>query len=288
MKMYTHAGVFHADEVAAYAILSEIFETLELVRLQNINEIPDDGIVVDIGREHNPDNLQFDHHQSFLQRRNGYPYASCGLVWQKYGAQVIQYFYPHADSEFIRNVAIRVDERLIQGIDAHDADNSYKAVAQCTAGEVSVKTLSNVISAYNFENIHNAAIQHEQFQQAAKLFNLTLRSEIKQAAKFFDTLVKFEDIADFTETGKIVILDKHLPWREIVHEYFPNVLFAIVPSSHPGAPWSLIARSVAPNSRELMQPIERPKWFDGFIHQGKWIAGCKNVKEAVSLALHNL
>jgi uncharacterized UPF0160 family protein len=286
-NFYTHAGVFHADEVAAYYICKMAHPKIKLLRLEDTNTIPNDGIIADIGWKYDPNQLCFDHHQGFIQRKNGYPYASCGLVWKQYGLDIIGKLLPessrHADA-----IAKRVDERLIQGIDAHDADSHYKASAKCSAGKVRIKTISNIVSAYNADDIHKPEVQNDRFLQAAEVFGMALKAEIKAAAEYFKSVDIFEEIADFYLGGKVIVLEEHLPWKEIVHNSHRDVRFAILPSSHPGSERALIARPVGPDSREPIQTIERPDWFSGFIHQGKWIAGCNSVDEALGLAKYNL
>lgn len=70
MKVFTHGGVFHADEVLAIATLQYFSEQfVETVRGFNVPENWD-GLVLDIGREYDGKRL-FDHHQdSSLEATN--------------------------------------------------------------------------------------------------------------------------------------------------------------------------------------------------------------------------
>ena len=88
--------------------------------------------------------------------------------------------------------------------------------------------------------------------------------------------------------GQVIILSEQLPWKEIVHEQHEDTLFVIAPSNHPGSKFSMVAVPVEPDSREVKVQIQRPEWFDGFIHQGKWIAGGNSVKELRQLAWFNI
>jgi len=289
MNVYTHAGLFHADEVTAYAILLIMNpDNFTLHRLTDVENIPEDGVVLDIGREHEPNENKYDHHQGFFPRPNGVPLATAGMVWHEFGAQIIQNLYPHIPVLECRQAADRVDERLIQGIDAHDADNAYKAYAECSAGKVNPTTISNVVSGYNFENAQNHAIQKKLFLEAASVMLSVVMGAIRNAVQYLGAVEKFHRIAEPSEDGKVIWLPTFLPWREIVHNDYPECRFVIMPSNHPGSPWSLFARTVEPDSRELMVEIDRPDWFKGFIHQGKWIAGCQSIEEAEKLAAYNL
>lgn len=90
-KMYgvTHMGKFHADEVFASVILELYFGTLYVIRSQDKDipkELPSNVIVYDVGLG------EFDHHQYGGNgiRPNGVPYASCGLIWKKFGLSIVK------------------------------------------------------------------------------------------------------------------------------------------------------------------------------------------------------
>lgn len=296
LPYYTHTGFFHADEVTGWVICEMAGVCDQLIRLTDLSNIPDDGIVADIGRDWDPEALRFDHHHGFFTRDNGYPFASAGMLWQKFwynvllnvlGAPNKEYINPPVGShEELQKVANRVDETLIRGIDAHDADSAYKVKAECSAGEVRVLTISNIISGMNTINVGDQDAQRDAFLKASDLVKAVLISHIRAAEKFLEAKEKFSEVADID--GRIIVLSEGLPWKEIVHEEYPDALFVISPSNHPGNPWSMIAVPVEPESREVKCPIQRSEDFDGFIHQGKWIAGADSVGELKELAYYNL
>lgn len=285
MKFYTHAGLFHADEVMAFAIthLAGLTSADELVRLTDLDNIPSGGIVADIGREWIPAKRKFDHHQGFFLRDNGYPLASAGMVWEEFGEVVVANLYGEYDTQI---AARRVSTTLIQGIDAHDADNSYNLSASCCAGDVRVLSLSNVISMYNGPDVNDHENQRHQFLRAAHLAVTLLLKAVDEAVEFVKTRRNFN--AKVLLGGRLLVLEEGCPWKEIVEEDYPSALYVISPSNHPGSPFSMIAVPVKPSSREVKKPIERPDWFKGFIHQGKWIAGGKSVEELTKLAIHSM
>ena len=295
-NFYTHGGFFHADEVTAYAIcnIANVVYHLHdgLNRLTSLDNIPEDGIIADIGREYDPGSLKFDHHQGlmlrdFNQPGPGVPYASAGMIWNHFGMQCITNLMPQLAGQLskVRAIVQRVDETLMQGIDAHDADSGYQVTATCYAGKVRPVTISHIIAGMNTDDISNATEQDEAFISASDLMQLILKSHIRQAAKFMEACDMFDAVA--TIQGQVITLSEGLPWKEIVHERHPEALFVISPSNHPGNPWSMIAVPVDPESREVKQPIERPDWFAGFIHQGKWIAGGASPEELKKIAVFN-
>lgn len=302
LTFYTHGGYFHADEVTAFAILRLAGVCDDFVRLQSLDNIPQDGIIADIGRDWNPEENKFDHNQGLYRRAtglpgselDGVPLASAGMVWMHYGSRAVG--MQITDSRFITSthekIASRVDETLIQGIDAHDADSEYKVSAACSAGKVRPLTISHVIAGMNGDDISNADEQDVRFRQAANLMQSILENHIRQAAKHIEAVERFEDVAsidyDPNYEGQVIILSEQLPWKEIIHEQHEDTLFVIAPSSHPGSKFSMVAVPVEPDSREVKFQIHRPEWFDGFIHQGKWIAGGNSVEELRQLAWFNI
>ena len=287
LPFYTHSGFFHADEVTGFAICELADQCSEVVRLTSLDDIPEDGVIADIGREYDPERLKFDHHQGMIRRETGCPYASAGLLWKHYGVAAVMNLLPVLAGQKSRVDAIvqRVDETIIQGIDAHDADNAYVLSATCSAGEVRPVTISHIIAGMNAEDVAIHEKQASLFKLAAGLVQNILRSHIRSAAKFMEACDMFDAVAKVQ--GQIITLSEGLPWREIVHERYPDVLYIISPSNHPGNPWSMTAVTVKPESRECKRPIERPDWFTGFIHQGKWIAGGSSIEELKKLAAYN-
>jgi uncharacterized UPF0160 family protein len=275
MKFYTHGGRHHADEVFAAAIAELAFPSeLEIIRLEDINDIPDDGIVADIGRVYDPMANKFDHHQEIIPRDDGYPYASAGLVWRTYGHAAIKQLLGTNENttDFIHKY---VDNALIKGIDAHDADNQYKVSSYSRAGSVKVMTLSEMMS----------KVFDDDFALAFRIAHLTMVKTIAAGYNLKRAQDTFE--ANHTKvTPHIIVLSEHVPWRTIVHNRYPDVLYVITPSSHPGSKYSMMATTITPDSRECRKPIERIR-FDGFIHEGKWIAGHDELNKLIRLAKDN-
>ena len=103
MRFVTHGGMYHADDVMSTALLTLIFGSHEIVRVNSLNEvtIEDDDIVFDIGGG------KFDHHQINAEvRDNGIPYAAFGLLWREYSPKLG--LHPWAsdlmDKEFIQSI----------------------------------------------------------------------------------------------------------------------------------------------------------------------------------------
>lgn len=285
-KQYnTHAGLFHTGEVTGYAIcrLAGVADTL--VRVTDLNNIPKEGITADIGSVYDESALLFDHHQGFLTRPDGYPYASAGLLWEKFGGQAIVGVL--GANKYVNEIWENILNTVIKGIDAHDADNEYRTEAQCSAGFVKMQALNDVVHAYNTSDVNDHEAQYVAFHDACDVIQRLLVSKIRAAARYFQMVDGFEEKVDFV-TPKIVQLKEGFPWKRIFHDEYPDVVYVVAPSNHPGSDFSLTAVTTEPHLRTCKIPIERPSWFSGFIHQGKWIAGSNSVEELLSLAQFNI
>jgi len=125
IKIVTHSGGFHADDVFAIATFELLLgkENIEVVRTRDEAVIAAADYVVDVGGVYDDAHRRFDHHQPGAPvRENGIPYAGFGLVWKHYGAEVC------GDVE----VARVIDEKLCQPIDA--GDNGLDVAVPTTLG----------------------------------------------------------------------------------------------------------------------------------------------------------
>lgn len=89
----THSGDFHPDDVFAVAVLRILLEDkykLQIIRTRDEEIIKKADYVVDVGMVYDKARNRFDHHQKggALVRSNGIPYASFGLVWEKFGEEI--------------------------------------------------------------------------------------------------------------------------------------------------------------------------------------------------------
>lgn len=289
MNIYTHAGRFHADEVTAYAILSMCFSALELHRLEDIDDLGTDGIVIDIGRRWDPEKGLFDHHQGYFQRPNGIPYASAGMVWDYYGLMAIYALLGgNLDDSVYYSIKDEVDKSFIQGIDAHDAANTYRVEGYVGDDSVSVMTLSEMIAHLNCTNVFDHKAQMEYFYDSVMLIKRIIREKISQAYAQVKAVEYLKEEATHLEESKVIVFSEVIRWKKAIHANYPEALFVIMPSSHPGSSFSMLAVPVDPNSREVKIPIERLDGFEGFIHQGRWIAGSDSVEDLIKLAKSNI
>lgn len=151
IRLITHGGVFHADDVAATALLQIYVSSkgykYEVIRTFNpksegyTDETPN-SIIYDIGGG------KFDHHQiddDHIIRADGLKYSSVGLIWQQIGDYLVGKY------------ADEVYDNLFKYIDDQDNGNGMNplswSIRNFGSFDIAVMTMktiiSNVIIAYN-------------------------------------------------------------------------------------------------------------------------------------------
>ena len=125
MRVATHPGNFHADDVFAVAVLRLAHGPIELVRTRD-ERVASADVRVDVGGRSDPATGDFDHHQrgGAGERANGIRFASFGLVWRAHGEALAGG----------RGGGGRVDERLVQGVDANDTGQTITESLSTTCG----------------------------------------------------------------------------------------------------------------------------------------------------------
>lgn len=206
------------------------------------------------------------------------------MLWKIYGELVVEYLLDGArDYPIVQEIAKMVDKKLILGIDAHDAEATYKFTAHTKGGKINAYSLPMVISAFNCQDIRDNEKQQSCFLAANLMKNL-IEACVYKCEKEYNARVDIQFAEKYK--GNVLVLGKNIPWREIVDSEYPEIDFVISPSNHPGAPYSLVAVQKELGDRQVKRPIKRRNapWFKGFIHAGEWIAGGASIEELKRLA----
>ena len=219
----THNGTFHCDEVFSTILFSKLLEKVIVCRTSDLEKITGEQYVYDVGGG------ELDHHQfgGNGERENGVKYSSCGLVWKKFGKEIIK-IYTDKNIDEIWNM---MDRNLIQCIDAGDngqiptIDTEYRMVQ-----------IANIISEFN-PNWDEDANPDEKFMEAIKLADIVFTNEIKNVISKVNAKEKVEKAISNSKDG-IMTLEKFLPWKEILLESNSNkaklINFVIFPSNRGG------------------------------------------------------
>lgn len=199
MRLGTHHGKFHADEVLAIAMLLQLYEESEVIRTRDPDKLRHCDIVVDVGR------TQYDHHSTDkTYRQNGIPFASAGLIWQDFGPEIVEEVL--RNTEFCHSIAEAIDEKLVQAIDANDNGIELER-------DWRLKTTSELISLFNpiwnLDEDEDAA-----FETAVSISSRILRRCImSEYAKRQANRVVQEAFSNRINK-QILVLDTFCPWTE--------------------------------------------------------------------------
>jgi uncharacterized UPF0160 family protein len=284
MKVATHNGVFHADDVFACACLRLALGEVEVLRSRDLSVLDNADVVFDVGGEYAPERGRYDHHQrgGAGGREDGTPYAAFGLGWKAYGRNSIRVL-TNEDEERILQL---VDERLVRHIDAAD----------CGYGEAPRGySISQAISSLN-PTWDSGGDFDEAFESATKVAEAILKAEIARAAGE----IKAESIVLNAIRGasdpRVVVLEKFCPWQNILPSASSEALFVVFPSESN----TFMVQAVPPEAGSFgkRKPLPEP-WGglrdeefssltgveDGvFCHPGLFIAGARSLQGAMTLA----
>ncbi|WP_028067749.1 MYG1 family protein [Solirubrobacter soli] len=219
MKVATHPGNFHADDVFAVAVLQLIHGELEVVRTR---DAVDADVRVDIGGRSDPATGDFDHHQrgGAGERANGIRYASFGLVWREFGPTL-------AGGEDAANA---IDERLVQGVDANDTGQN---ISTALVEGIRPMTVSGVIGAMNahWDEEWTSEEEDARFLEAVAFARGVLERELSGAKAYRRGLDIVRGAIARAEDPRLIELDRKAPWHETVVTTAPDALYVIYPKS---------------------------------------------------------
>lgn len=280
----THAGVFHADEVLATAILERAFHAIDVARVVCLPEcIPSGAIVYDTGGG------PLDHHQrgGNGQRENGVPYASAGLVWEKYGHRAL-YGVP-CENEIWQNI----DISLIQGVDA--ADNGVSAFV---AGPAPMN-ISQIVSGFN-PALSTTPTNDRAFLRAESVMRMVLENAIERAQVEVEAREGIEHDLHSCRDG-VLVLRRWVPWKRPLLESSSlkarTAQFVVYPSERGGFNCQAVPTSFESSGFRCLFPVDWRGLSAGelkrvcgihdalFCHRSGFIAGAESVEGAKALGL---
>jgi uncharacterized UPF0160 family protein len=222
MKVATHPGSFHADDIFAVAALQLVHGELEIVRTRDPELQAAADLRVDVGGRDDPATGDYDHHQKggAGERENGIRYASFGLVWREHGEAL-------AGSA---EAAAAIDARLVAGVDANDVGQE---LTEPLIGDVRPMSVSGVIAALNpaWDEALTAAEEDERFARAVDLARGMLERELAGAAAYARARELVAAAIRRAQDSRVIELDSNMPWREAVVTSAPDALYVVYPKA---------------------------------------------------------
>lgn len=279
----THSGTFHADEVMATVILLNKFGSMKLFRTSSVSN--NNAFVYDVGFG------EFDHHGIDFNesRENGIKYASCGLVWRKFGKDIIKSLNITNVDSFFESV----DKNLILDI---DRDDNGQALAN--EPEIKIQGIPNLIGNFN-PAWNDLSSETSGFLDAISFANTIFNNMINKMLAKEEARKIVEDKINESHSG-ILILDNYMPWKDIVltssNTKAKDILYAIFPSKRSG--YNVVATPVELGSFDVKKPFPS-KWAGlktdelqkmtgvdtiTFCHKNLFICACKTYEDAIKIA----
>jgi uncharacterized UPF0160 family protein len=220
-RIGTHDGKFHADEVMATAILKEIFIT-ELTRTRNKKILDGLDIIYDVNGG------ELDHHGiDKVLREDGIPFSSCGLVWNKFGRDVLRFKDEALNEQEIDEVFNFIDRSLLEGIDA--LDNGI----WIDKPEIPLMNISSIISGFNpLWNEENN--ENEHFNKAVEFATSILNNKINFKISVLKAKEKVVKAYETRQIPEVVVFDTYCPYIEALKEVDKSeeILFVIFKSKN--------------------------------------------------------
>ena len=209
----THNGVFHADDVVAIAtvcLLAEETDKIIILRSRDPKELEKCWICIDVGGK------QFDHHQpNFnLSRANNNKYASAGLVWKKFGNQVIlKILLKHNLIEKMQDncneISQMIDDTIMQFVDREDNGTYF--------GKHCMKYISDFLPVWYEKPDFEAS-----FKDVLSMTMMLLEKKITKAISEIYARYFFENVFSEPESFSNHILElpsQLLPWTNEICKF---------------------------------------------------------------------
>lgn len=288
MKVVTHSGTFHADDVFAFSVLREALDPFEFTRTRDTALIEAADLVFDVGGVYDVARGRYDHHMRDLPRRpDGTPYSSVGLIWRDFGRRALSRLVPGIDEDLLDPVWQDIDTGFILAID--QADNGVASVGQ--------GHLSLLIEAFNPTWASDQSYD-DAFLEAADF----ARGILARAGRHAHAEAQAESLvlaaAKRAPDPRIIVLDHKLPWEKAVFESGLHDLLFIIYPNEDSTSW--YCRTVPPEPSSFGQRLALPEAWRGlqeeefsraagiadgvFCHPSGFICGARSRESAIRLA----
>lgn len=257
-KIYTHGGIFHADETFACALLRVLNPSLNIERVFKAPENPSENeVIIDIGGG------RYDHHQEGAKRRpDGGKRAAVGLIWEE--VKDLLFKTQAAQDFFERSYIVPVE-------------------IQDNGGEMN--PLSLMIGAMNPTWDEGSSKGGEYFEKAVNVFfALIIREQQRELSVLKGQSIVKSALEKAEKEGHetIVVLEQFAPWQELIVP--TEAQFVIFPSNRGGWNVQTVPKEIGGReSKKLLPPQEKMEGCT-FRHPAGFLASFETREEAIKAA----
>jgi uncharacterized UPF0160 family protein len=260
VRLITHSGAFHADDVFAGSLLGYLFtDTIIRTRDEEIIQTAGaDTIVFDVGNAYDPAQGRFDHHQIDKPlREDGLAYSSFGLVWKHFGHAYIRKLLGQSpagipDEQDIEKIHTRLDQDFVRDIDA--VDNGQIQPGQ--EGALHSLSITSMLMDLrpDFDTASPDAMDHH-YALAREIYSKFLAAKVRQAAAGLRSRKIVEDAIAKRVDPRWIELPYSLDYRSIILEAgdaAADILFVVNPAQNE---WHLNTINVAMDTFDIRKKL---------------------------------
>lgn len=226
IRIVTHDGPFHGDDVVAVAILTTLFPSHTVIRTRDPTVIDLGDFVVDVGNVYDHVTRRYDHHMANPPYgMRGHIYSSAGLIWFHYGREYLRkigipefYRYKGHDLTLVEEVKRHITYKWMNEIDRHDngLSNGPTAVTEV------VSALAPIMGEKTRE------VYDRQFLEAVAMVSHILKRVCFHDAEYCISKWEYRFCSkDYFGEGKIFVTDKEI--RQFGNFSLDDIHFVIYP-----------------------------------------------------------
>jgi uncharacterized UPF0160 family protein len=267
MKIITHGGLFHGDEIFAIAALELIFSDKKIKierKFDVLNEELEDNkiLVLDIGGQFDRIKRNFDHHQKTIHKIGDteISHSAFSLVWEEFATRKFSIATYNA---ILHQLAIPVS-----GIDNNEIEKKMDSISTAISG---------------FNPSWEVTDSQEKMNCFRKAIDFA-RTVLSNAIAYQESIEKGENlVCSAVVQDHILILPQFAPWQGAIRKRPEEILYAMFPGRTVGS-WNIQTVSKK-ESREPIKPLPK-EWLDKlpdgctFVHKGRFLAAFETQESA--------
>lgn len=253
MKLVTHSGRFHYDEILSTSMLLRLYPDATLTRTRDNSVIATGDIVYDVGGAFDPEARRFDHHQAgffeTFSEKYSIKLSSSGLVFKYFHRELLSLYGIEPASPIYSLVVDKAYSEFFLHADA--IDNGYDIY-----GEIRPRNISDVVNLFNSDATGDE--EDRRFHDVLRIVDLDMHNYMSHLAAWTRDYESAEDAVRSTE-GSILILEKHYSTSlilELEDKHGRDFRFMVFPSNEK---YKVIAIPKARGSFETKNPL-RMEW----------------------------